>query len=283
MVKAVILDVDGVVVGDIPGVNLPIPHTDVIKKFRELREKGIPVILCTAKFGLAIVEIIEKAHLNNPHITDGGALVIDPLDHKVIKKHTLEKEIAKDFIKSTLEKNLYTELFTDSTYYIQTNQANDFTKNRSVVARKDPNLVESLFDAVDDNEIIKVISFVKGDEQVRQLEEIKNNFEGKINFIWTTHPFLKPFRGGVVTASGVSKQQGAREAAENLGISFDEILGIGDSLSDWSFMQDCRYVATLENGDDEIKTLVKEKGDHGFIAPHVNDNGILDIFKYFSL
>lgn len=49
-------------------------------------------------------------------------------------------------------------------------------------------------------------------------------------------------------------------------------------------MQLCKYVATLENGDDKIKQLVKTKGEGNyFIAPHINDNGIFDILNYFSI
>lgn len=76
MIKGVILDVDGAVVGSRKGYNWPSPHKDVIAALKKIREKGIIVSLCTDKGTFVIRDIVEKAHLNNLHIGDGGALVI---------------------------------------------------------------------------------------------------------------------------------------------------------------------------------------------------------------
>jgi len=40
-IKAIILDVDGVIVGEKIGFNAPYPHLDVINKLKQIREKGI--------------------------------------------------------------------------------------------------------------------------------------------------------------------------------------------------------------------------------------------------
>lgn len=49
-------------------------------------------------------------------------------------------------------------------------------------------------------------------------------------------------------------------------------------------MQLCHFVAAMGNASDELKELVKTKGEENyFIAPHVDDNGILEVFKYFKL
>ena len=46
------------------------------------------VSLCTGKGTFAIREIVEAAHLDNLHIGDGGAVVMDFLKNQVIEKHT---------------------------------------------------------------------------------------------------------------------------------------------------------------------------------------------------
>ena len=71
MKKAIILDVDGVIIGEKKGVNTPHPHPDVMEKMQTIRSNGIPVVLCTAKPAFAIEYEIKEACLNNPHIADG--------------------------------------------------------------------------------------------------------------------------------------------------------------------------------------------------------------------
>ena len=79
MVQAVILDVDGVIVGGKEGFNFANPHAEIVPSFKTIHEKGMPLVLCTGKFVYAIKDFVIAAHLDNPHIADGGAIIIDPV------------------------------------------------------------------------------------------------------------------------------------------------------------------------------------------------------------
>ncbi|MCL4365842.1 hypothetical protein M1437_01295 [Patescibacteria group bacterium] len=43
MVKLIVLDVDGVIVGHKPGINFPYPNQKVIETLKAVCQKGIPV------------------------------------------------------------------------------------------------------------------------------------------------------------------------------------------------------------------------------------------------
>lgn len=284
MIKAIIMDVDGIIVGNQTGINFPLPPNDVIHALNNLRSGGMPVILCTARFNRAILDIIKLAGLNNPHITDGGALIINPIENKIIKKFTIEKNIVKDIISSCLKNDIYTELYTSGHYYIQNTQVSDFTEKRATFLQTKPDIVYSLSSIARVEEIIKIIPFAKDNVEISRAESVLKPFRHYINYFWSFLNTLKPFSACVITAPGVSKSHAAEITAEHLGLSFDTILGIGDSSSDWNFMELCKYVATLENGDEKIKTLIKTKGENNFyIGPHIDNNGFLDILKHFSL
>jgi len=68
-----------------------------------------------------------------------------------------------------------------------------------------------------------------------------------------------------------------------LGIDLDHFLGVGDSVSDWQFIYLCKYAGAMGNASEELKELVRSKKDDGFIGGDVNNNGILEIFKYYKL
>lgn len=70
MIKAIISDVDGVVIGEKIGFNSPHPNDDVIAALKAVREKGVAVCLCTAKPHFSIAEEIKRPNL---HIADARA------------------------------------------------------------------------------------------------------------------------------------------------------------------------------------------------------------------
>lgn len=282
MIKAIVMDVDGVIVGKKLGDNYPLPNEKVIQKLNEVHKKGIPIILCTAKFSYAINEIIERADLRNPHITDGGALVIDPLENKIITKHVFDKKLAEDIIKSCLGKNIYLEIYGADEYFVQKSQSTNFTKKRAELLQKEPTIVNSLSNQIPQTEIIKIIGFVKTQEEKPKIENTINNCMNKINFMWSHHPAIAPFQIGIITVKGVSKKSAALQVLNYLKISPDETLGIGDLLSDWNFMEICKYVATVGDESVELKKLAQTKKEENFLcASSVDKDGFIDIINYF--
>src|SRR5476651_1878255 len=111
MIKAIIADVDGVIVGKKNGVNFPLPNEQIIQELNQLHSGGTSVVLCTAKFNYAVRGIINKAKLSGPHITDGGALILDPISGTVMRKYVVEPRLARDIVAASILGNVYTEVY----------------------------------------------------------------------------------------------------------------------------------------------------------------------------
>ncbi len=283
-IKAIIADVDGVMVGKQEGVNFPLPHQDVIRALKRLSASGVPIVLCTAKFGHAIKDIAVQANLNNPHITDGGALIIDWLDDKVVAQHNIDRATARDYVQACLDNDIYVELYTAEDYYIQGSQHSEFTLKRSKVLQMEPQLVDSLIKIADQHDTIKLISFSEGDADKTKLEDNARQFGDKIHYIWSSHPYLDPRKPIVITAPAVSKKQAAIDVAASLGVPQGSVLGIGDSEADWGFMQLCGYVATIGEDSRRLQELARSKGEGRYkISASVDDHGLLEALEYFGL
>ena len=281
MIRAIITDVDGVIVGRTSGVNFPIPQTEVLGRLQSLRESGMPVVLCSAKSLHPILPIIEKAKLDNRHIVDGGAVIVDPLEDK-ITTHPIPKEIVEKIVYFALENNIYTEVYALDKYFFQKDQECSYTSTHAKVMLQEPIGVSSLLEIIEKEEVIKLVLFVPTPDDKGLLNPFLEGLEKEISHIWTMHPTLLPAQAAVITAHGVSKKHGAEEIVKQLGISFDEVLGIGDTLGDWSFMQLCGYVAVIGDESEELKEKAREKGEEKcFLAPSVEENGILKALDYF--
>ena len=282
-IKAIILDVDGVIVGDKAGFNAPYPPLEVINKLKQIREKNIYVILCSAKPYYSVKKIVDDGHLNNIQTALAGAILIDPSNLKVIKKHIIENDIAIDLTKKFLDNNIYVEIYTTEDYYIQREQKNEITKLHNFTLSFKPIMVDSLIDQAKKSKMVKILPVTKTDQERKIVDQIFNNYQTKLSIGWSTHPAIKGYFFGNITTSGISKKQSVLEIINLYKIKTEEILGVGDSLTDWDFIGICGFAGAMGNAVPELKKLVKAKGKDGYIGKSVDENGILDIFQYFGV
>lgn len=283
MIKGMIIDVDGVIVGEKHGINFPDPNSKVIERLKDIHAKGIPITLCTAKPHAAIQKIVDDARLNNLHITQGGGVVIDPLDNVILKAHTINKEAARHIMQICLGRGTYVEFYSPEAYFAQENQVSDITPLHTSILGVEPVIVPSLINEADKHDIVKIMPIANDDADMQTLDNLFTPYKGRATVSWGSHPVALPRRFGIITALGISKGQAVAEVAEHEDIKPENLLGIGDSTADWQFIEHCGYAGAMGNASNELKRLVVTKGSQSFIGGSVDDNGILDILDYFGL
>lgn len=278
--KAVILDVDGVIIGEKKGVNTPHPCGDVMLKLKEVRAGGVPVVLCTAKPAFAIEYEIKEACLDNPHIADGGGLLVDNKG-VVAKQYLIDSELAGEIVDALLAKGVYTEVYTADDYYIQESQRGDWTDRHTFVLQRPPQIVSDLAEFCRAARVTKVMQVVADEGHKPFGNEVFEPFAGKSSIYWAVHPPILPLQFGVITAQNITKKQGVYDIAEILDVPIENILAVGDSASDWKFMEICGYAGAMGNASKELKELVSLKGEKGCIGKHVDENGVIGIIDWY--
>ena len=119
---------------------------------------------------------------------------------------------------------------------------------------------------------------------MERISKIFKPYDKELILSWGIHPIALPLQFGIITSKGISKESGAKDIAKYYNLPFDEILGVGDTTSDWHFIKLCGYAAAMGNASNELKKLVSSKGKrHSYIGSSVDDNGIINIFKNFNL
>ena len=283
MIKGLILDVDGVLVGGKKGYNWPNPHPLVIQALKSLRAKGMLVSLCTGKGTFSIKSIVEAAHLDNVHIGDGGAIVMDFLRNKVIDQHIINRSLVRKTVASLQQQGIYVELYTKDGYYVQKNSVGDKTKKHIEILDKEPNTVNSLVEISHELDIVKIMPIASDELDKQRIIDLVSKEVQELPLQWGIHPTALPYQFGIITANGISKKQAVRVIAEYTKVPLDEMLGIGDGMTDWQFMEICGYAGVMGNGSQELKDKIVNKGEHGFIGGSVDENGVLDILEYFKV
>ncbi len=283
-IKGVILDIDGVIIGEKEGFNSPSPHPEVISALRQIKSRGIFVSLCTGKPHFAIRDIIDGAKLDNLHITDGGGVIINPIGNVILRTHIIDSAAAMKVLRALLKNKVYTELYTIHDYFIGENQLSGITKKHAHVLQREPIVVKSLIEAAKSNSITKIMIIAKDEEDKKRVTGLFKPFQNDVALSWGVHPVALPLQFGIVTAKGISKKNALEEIMKSAHISFDDVLGVGDSTSDWQFIQLCKYAAAMGNSSSELKKLVLSKGKGcSYVGPSVDENGIMGIFKHFNI
>ncbi|MBI2599584.1 HAD-IIB family hydrolase [Candidatus Daviesbacteria bacterium] len=282
MVKLIILDIDGVLVGNKQGFNFPYPNKKVISALQKIHKKGIPIILCSARFHSAVTPLVKKIGLRNPHITDSGALITDLATGKIIRCFTMEKNVVSEIIAICLKNNIYIECCTEKDYFIQKDQINSrITGQRTLFLQKSPIVVNSLLEDINNN-IIKLLPIAKDEADKQRVDVLLKLTDDKVKTVWSKNYFTLPLQYRIITAKSASKVNAVSETTKSLKIQLKDTLAVGDTMGDWEFIEPCGYVATMENAPAKLKEKVKTKGKGKYlIAPSVDDNGLLHILDYF--
>jgi len=283
MISGLILDVDGVLVGSKPGYNHPDPHPEVMQTLRTLHKNGMTISLCTGKGTFAIESIVRNAQLDNLHIGDGGAVVVDFIHDLVIDQHTIKTRQVLELLDILLTTHTYVELYTKDGYYIQKDMVSDKTKKHIPILQKEPHIITSLASVAPLLEIVKIMPVADNDEDKQRITALFAPFVSSLTLQWGVHLTALPYQFGIITEKGISKEQAARVISQYTEVPLTEMLGIGDGHSDWRFMEICGYAGAMGNASQELKDLVKTKGTDGYVGTSVDENGLLDILHHFNV
>lgn len=279
-VKALVLDVDGVINGSLKGVNSPFPSNLVVSALQDFRKSGGRVILCTSKGVYPITEMVEKLALGGIHIADAGAIVFDA-DNNEYKVESIPKKLVQKVITLLEGTNNYFEIYSEHDWYILDKFKNRYIESHSDLLRKAPIRLKSFSDFK--KQVSKFLYFSEEEVQGSNNQELITLLS-ELDTKWTVSPVLSPANLLVITNKGISKQSALQKLSKNYSIDLNYALGVGDHHSDWKFMSLCKYKGIMGNSTKELINLA-EKEDQAVIAfgKTVDEDGLLDIIRNFNV
>lgn len=281
MIKALVLDIDGVVIGNLPGINFPYPSKKVSFSLKKIHNVGIPVSFLTGKTTFAAWQNLSKIGIDNPHIADGGAVIFNPVQGKIIKQESLSNVSIQKLI--NLLPDSYINFFTTENYYLLESSKNDYTPIYSKFIGKVPVLINSFDEIFTHKEISKlnISSFNLDDKE--KVNAALDKLTEEFNFSWSRGPNTGEVETAVVTSKSASKKQGVKYLAQYLGVDLKDVLGVGDTIHDWDFIEICGYKGAMGNATEELKSKFDFKNDKQFLGGNVNEDGIIKILEHFNL
>ncbi len=280
MIEGILTDVDGVLVGDRPGFNYPDPSEEVVARLHEIRNMGMPISLCTAKPYFAIENLVQELKLEGPQFSDNAAVVTEGKDGSHIEVKRLHIGAAKRMIDFCLDNDLPVAIHTPDRYLADKRfEGYEEQEEYADILGRKPELVGNLYVALGAAPVRLHVALDRDNTTMRnKLSEAAGN---ELSVSWAGHPQMQNRDAALITRADVSKATAPETMAQFHGIATNDILAIGDSTSDSEFIEVCGVGVAMGNATDQLKRLVLAMGDNGYVAPHIDDDGLVAAINQF--
>jgi len=262
-IKAILSDVDGTL-ADYDSNILP----GVKPAIKKLQDKGVRFSLATGRAYYSNVKKIESyLNIKGIHILQGGAMIFDSLNDKILLQETISSESVKKIIQYLISKHLMFSIEALNNVYI----SKIFKENNFYAEAKNEPIEKFKFD----KKVFKMVIYARVNKLTEeQISAHKKNLQKIIADISIQFFAHDGFFGADITSEKATKHTGVLEYLKFLNLSPDEVVAIGDGYNDYPLFTASGFGIAMANAPKELKEISK------LIVPEVNEGGMIEALDY---
>lgn len=262
--KMIVLDLDDTLLRDDLTIS---PRTK--QALMEAQDAGVKVVLASGRPTSAMLSIAEELRLS-----EYGSFILSFNGAKIIHCRTGEEwfssmlptEIVHQLYGISRRENVWIHTYVDN--MIVTEEANPYTDIEGELTNIPIKIVDNFVDAVTEP-VVKVLMLEEPELLARVELKLEKEFAGRLS-VMRSKPFFLEF-----TEFGVTKGTSLNSLIQQLGISRDEVIAIGDSGNDLSMIQFAGLGVAMGNAAEEIKAQAD------FITDTNMNDGVAKVVEEF--
>lgn len=241
-VQLIALDIDGTLLNSDGHISL---YTEQVIK--EALQKDIHVVLSTGRPLQLCADIANKLNITDYIITNNGAEIWKD-QQNVISRHLMDPKIVKQLWMFGSDNDLLTWMVTPEKLFRHSTRPASFY---------DFDWLKFGFGHLDE-EIIKVLNYKLANyDDLEVTSSSINNIE--------------------LNKKGVNKGKAIKTVCDNLNISLNNVMAIGDNLNDLQMIKDVGLGVAVSNATEELKQTAK------FVTSSNDEDGVAKAIKRFAL
>ena len=287
MYKLITIDLDGTLLNS---------YGEISEKNKEAVkyaiQKGVEVVLASGRDMQTMKKMSSELGINNFIIAGNGACIYDIQKDVNIYESFVEKEKALKIIKICKENSIFFNIYTNQgiiteslNYNVKVfNNENSYRPNNK---RTNIEIVKDIEEYIKNNEF-KILKIILCDESriiFNNIIEKAKNVKG-VAVLDVEHLSKKIIRIGTeehrieyfyteVTNQNTNKWSAIQVLANKLGITEDEIIGIGDNMNDYEMVKNAGLGITMKN------SALEKQGIADYITEDNNSDGVGNaIYKF---
>lgn len=244
------------VISDIDGTLAPVKlHSrlspEVVAAVQLFIKKGYFFSVATGKPFSLIEHVVEQLKLTSPVIVDNGAAIYDPITKQPLVDFTIDDKVALKLLQFVRA---------NSTEYRVSCRSRNWERINSLPPH-DP--VRKF--------IILDLPLHKTESLISELHDLFP----QLHIVKTSSDLGTEYNAIYISSGDATKQHAVLQLSHLLGIHTSEIVGVGDHYNDFPLLMACGMKVAMGNAVSELKEIAD------YIAPSVEDNGIVDVLNRF--
>ncbi len=249
--KAIVADVDGTLIAP-SEKEATVPSKIVREKVAKAQKKGVIFTIATGRSLSWTTNIISGLNLSSPIILDNGAKIYDCKTKKYIWFSLLPFKKIRQIL------TLLAPLKLDNVYLLDDDRRlrGDIKINRGKISK-------ILILGLPPKKNEKIYQMLKGISKINITKTISG---------------IGPVSESIhITNYNANKKLALEKIAKILKIKTEEMIGIGDSYNDYSFLKICGLKVAMENSTPDIKAIAD------YIAPSYKNDGVAKVIDKYIL
>lgn len=252
--KALMLDVDGTL---IPYDYWALPSDKVAAAVKSAQEKGITVGLVTGRGYTSLKDVLEKLTIHTGYaVVDGGAHVVDLETEEAVHSQPIRKEDAQKVMEICERENII--------FHIK-------DKVRGLAYLDEQTKVQP-FETI----YMFFTNDIYTSEQLDPIIKELTDYSSYLTVHKSSHKYQGKF-GLNITHVSATKAHGLEIVMQKTGLKKEEIIAAGDGYNDFPLLMASGLKVAMGNAVDDLKAIAD------YIAPSVNEDGIVDVIEKFIL
>lgn len=261
MIKLVATDIDGTIL-------IPEGKFRESVKFciKELKERGVRVVLVTGRMNKAALLIRDELDLDTPVVSYQGGLVND--GGKILYERYLSEDSAKKLIEWAKSENIHINLYNDDILY---SEFDNYEIQRYAGIQHVDYVVED-FSKIKKDRVNKILAIdYNNEDRISKYEKELPKLFPDLYIIKSTPYFLE------FSNPEASKYCAVKFLQRHWGLKDNEILAIGDQNNDIALLEAGGIKVAMGNATEELKTVAN------YVTESVYDDGFVRAIEKFVL
>ena len=254
-IKLIATDVDDTLV---EGDHITIPE-DNIKALRRAHDKGVKIAIASGRTGVMIEDVIDKLGCVDYIVVSSGSVVRELSTEKVIFSNYFKPEVVDKIIDILEEYKSVYEIYCDNKM-ITTQFSYDYYDNEVFVPDFKTQLM-GYINIVDNIRCKEVLEKTEKINIVNLSPEKMDEVEVKLKEI-PNLDVIRPYPSYIeMTDSRSNKAVALGKLCDQINVTPDEVMCLGDSNNDASMLKWAGYSVAMGNAPDNVKKIAKYTTD----------------------
>lgn len=232
-------------------------------------QKGIPVILVSARMPKGIIFLLKELEIEAPIICYSGALILDK-NRKILSKRNIDALDIKKVYSYAKEFGIHVSLYKDDEWYIE--KMDEWARQESEITNITPTIVkfnDSIEKWKGEGSGANKILCMAAPNKIKLLKE-KLKIDS-LNIYPSKSTYLE------IMPKEASKTSAIEILREKFNIKQSEILAAGDNYNDIDMIEYAGLGVAMGNAPDEVKRCAD------FVTLSNDEDGVAEVIKKFCL